>query len=60
MPANAALPEVVLIAIAAIDTYLKSLPESQDQPTLRKQFGLFCSALIAFASRHNLRYPIGE
>ena len=60
MPANAALPEDVLLAITTIDKFPATLPETDDRPSLPAQFGVFCSALIQFTSRHHLRYPIGD
>jgi hypothetical protein len=33
---------------------------TDDRPSLPVQFGVFCSALIQFTSRHHLRYPIGD
>lgn len=60
MLANAALPEDVLIAITTIDDFLKSLPDTSDRPSLPAQFGVFCSALIAFSGQHHLRFPIGD
>jgi hypothetical protein len=60
MPADAALPEDVLIALTTIDKFLSKLPNTSDRPSLPAQFRVFCSALIQFASRHHLRYPIGD
>jgi hypothetical protein len=59
MSADAALPEPVLQAITVIEKHIKALPEDAARPTLNTQFGLFCSALITFSTKHNLRYPIG-
>ena len=60
MLADAALPEDVLVAITDIDKYLSALPETDDRPSLPSQFGVFCSALIAFSGKHHLRFPIGD
>jgi hypothetical protein len=46
--------------VSVIDTYLSTLPEADDRLSLPAQFGVFCSALIQFTSRHHLRYPIGD
>jgi hypothetical protein len=40
--------------------YVESLPETDDRPTLSNQFEVFCSALIAFSGKYNLRYPLGD
>jgi hypothetical protein len=58
MPADAALPD--LFAITAIDKFMSTLPESNDRPSHPAQFGVFCSPLIQFTSRHDLHYPIGD
>jgi hypothetical protein len=60
MPADAALPDDVLFAITTSDKFLSTLPEVNDRPSFLAQFGVFCSALIQFTSRHHLRYPIGD
>jgi hypothetical protein len=60
MLADAALPEDVLVAVTTIDKFLSTLPETDDRRSLAAQFGVFCSALIAFSGRHHLRYPIGD
>jgi hypothetical protein len=60
MSADAALPEAVLQAITVIDAHLKSLPDDNpDRSPLTTQFGVFCSALIAFSHKYNLRYLFG-
>jgi hypothetical protein len=46
--------------MSTIDSYLRTLRETDDRPSLLAQFLVFCSVLIQFTSRHHLRYPIGE
>jgi hypothetical protein len=60
MPADAALPDDVLIAFTTIDQCLTTLPETDYRPSLHAQFGVFCLSLIHLTSRHHLRYPIGD
>jgi hypothetical protein len=54
------LTEDVLLAITTIDRFPSTLPQTDDRASLPVQFGVFCSALIQFTSRHHLRYPIGD
>jgi hypothetical protein len=62
MPADAAVPEPVLVAFDIIEQHLKTLHEVNPDE-VREMKALVARAealLISFSTKHHFRYPIGD
>jgi hypothetical protein len=62
MHCDTALPSPVLFALKTIEDYIDGLPDDipEENRELTKLTARLTSSLISFASKRNLRYPIGD